>query len=86
MPIDRLPSEYYRRFYLDSVSHHAPAYRCAIDTWGADRIVLGSDYPYSLWERSVDAVEELGLPAEESEAILGGTAGQLLRLTEGVKA
>ena len=37
------PGDVLRRFYLDTVSHHAPAYRCALDTWGADRLLLGSD-------------------------------------------
>lgn len=34
------------RFYYDNCSFHEPALRCAIDTVGAGRIMLGSDYPY----------------------------------------
>lgn len=83
--IDGLPSEYFTRFYIDTVSHHEPAYRCALETWGADRILLGSDYPYSRWERTVDAVEELGLASEDTERILCGNAERLLGLTTGVR-
>jgi predicted TIM-barrel fold metal-dependent hydrolase len=81
--IDRPPSEYFTRFYIDSVSHHAAAYRCALETWGAERILLGSDYPYSRWERTVDAVEELGLPEEDARLILHGNTERLLGLTTG---
>lgn len=83
--IDALPSEYFTRFYIDTVSHHAPAYRCAIETWGVDRILLGSDYPYSRWERTVGAIEELGLDEDDTERILGGNTKRLLGLTRGGK-
>lgn len=76
--IDRPPSDYYLRFYIDTVSHHAAAYRCAIETWGIDRIVLGSDYPYSRWERTMDAIEELGLTDEEEAKICRENAARLL--------
>jgi predicted TIM-barrel fold metal-dependent hydrolase len=81
--IDRLPSEYFTRFYIDSVSHHGPAYRCALDTWGAERILLGSDYPYSRWERAVEAIEELGLGEDDTGRILHSNAERLLGLTTG---
>jgi predicted TIM-barrel fold metal-dependent hydrolase len=81
--IDGLPSEYFTRFYIDSVSHHGPAYRCALDTWGSERILLGSDYPYSRWERAVEAIEELGLGDDDTGRILHGNAERLLGLTTG---
>jgi predicted TIM-barrel fold metal-dependent hydrolase len=77
--------EYFRRFYLDTVSHHGPAYRCALETWGAERILLGSDFPYARWEDSVAAIEGLGLPPATTAAICGGNARALLRrLPDGV--
>lgn len=33
------------RIWLDSCSFHPPALRCAVDTAGSDRLLLGSDYP-----------------------------------------
>jgi predicted TIM-barrel fold metal-dependent hydrolase len=74
------PSEYFRRFYLDTVSYHRPAYVCALETWGVDRILLGSDYPYLSWRRAVEAVDELGLPAVDAAKIRGENARTLLRL------
>ena len=79
-PITRPPSDYLLRFHIDTVSHHPAALRCAIDTWGVDKILLGSDYPYSVWHRAVASIEELGLPAEDHAAICGGNARRLLRL------
>jgi aminocarboxymuconate-semialdehyde decarboxylase len=41
------PSRAVRRLWYDTVSHcHAPALRCAIDSFGADRLLLGTDFPY----------------------------------------
>ena len=42
-----LPSLAARRMWYDTVSHgHAPAIRAAVDSLGADRLVLGTDFPY----------------------------------------
>lgn len=42
-----LPSLAARRMWYDTVSHgHAPALRAAVDSLGADRLVLGTDFPY----------------------------------------
>ena len=64
------------RLYYDSCSFHAPALRCAIDTVGADRIVLGSDFaargPIS---RAVEFVRA-NLSGSECAAVLGGTAAR----------
>lgn len=43
------PSEMARRFWYDTVSHgSAPALRAAVEAFGADRIVPGSDFPVLL--------------------------------------
>jgi len=41
------PSVAARRMWYDTVGHgHVPALRCAIDSFGADRLLLGTDFPY----------------------------------------
>jgi aminocarboxymuconate-semialdehyde decarboxylase len=50
------PSHYVGRFYVDSVVFTEPALRVLVDTLGADRVVMGSDYPYPLGERPAGAV------------------------------
>jgi aminocarboxymuconate-semialdehyde decarboxylase len=82
MRIKRKPSDYLRMMYFDTVSYHAPAIRCAIDTLGADRLVFGTDAPMllSLKRQGMDVIEELGLGDANKHAILGGTAKALLKL------
>jgi aminocarboxymuconate-semialdehyde decarboxylase len=43
--------------------------------------VLGSDYPFDMGsEHPVAAVEALGLPPAQQQAVLGGTLSRLLKL------
>lgn len=63
------------RLYFDTCSYHPPALRCAAETVGAGRLVLGSDYPFrGGLGRCVDDVERSGFSPADQEAILGGTA------------
>ncbi len=50
------PSSYVDRFYVDSVVFSTPALRLLVDTMGAERVLVGSDYPYPLGERPAGAV------------------------------
>jgi aminocarboxymuconate-semialdehyde decarboxylase len=78
---DQLPSRYYRQLYFDTVNSHPPALRCACETFGVDRLLLGTDYPYLVgprWEPLVRYVEEAGLSAQDTAAIYGGNAQALL--------
>jgi predicted TIM-barrel fold metal-dependent hydrolase len=75
------PSRQDRQLYIDTVNSHPPALRCACETFGPDRLLLGTDYPYLLgprWPRLVRYVEETGLPPEDTAAILGSNAQALL--------
>jgi aminocarboxymuconate-semialdehyde decarboxylase len=68
------------RMYLDTCSYHPPAFRCALDTVGADRLVLGTDYPFrGSLRRAVDDVIENAPTADARVAILGRTASQWFR-------
>lgn len=50
------PSHYAGRFYVDSVVFDERALRLLVDTVGADRVLVGSDYPYPLGERPAGGV------------------------------
>ena len=82
MRIKAKPSDYLRRIWLDTTSYHPPAIRCAIETVGAGRLVLGTDAPMllKLKRAGLDAVRGLDIPAADKAAILGGTARRLLKL------
>jgi predicted TIM-barrel fold metal-dependent hydrolase len=78
---DELPSRWYKQLWYDTVNSHPAALRCACETFGADRILLGTDYPYLIgprWEPLVRYVENAGLSKEDTEAIYGGNAQALL--------
>ena len=82
---EALPSAQYRQLYFDTVNSHPAALRCACETFGADRLLLGTDYPFLLgprWRPLVQYVEEAGFSAEDTAAILGGNAQALLQLPE----
>jgi aminocarboxymuconate-semialdehyde decarboxylase len=74
------PSEYFKRFYYDTVNYHVPALRCAIETVGAAKLVMGSDYPFGLgsMSKSVSTIQSLGLSEEEEEGVFGRTVQRLL--------
>jgi predicted TIM-barrel fold metal-dependent hydrolase len=67
------------RLYFDNNSYHPPALRCAIDTVGADRIMLGSDYPFrGSLAQCVGDVIDADIDQSEREAIIHGTARSVL--------
>ncbi len=77
------PSQAVHRLWFDTVSHgHAPALRCAIDSFGADRILLGTDFPYEdgdTFVRAVNYVTDVADPGE-AHAILDANAMALFHL------
>ena len=50
--ISHPPSTYQRRMYYDCVTMSETALRFLIDTVGAGRVVLGSDWPFVRWHPS----------------------------------
>ena len=78
------PSLAFRRLWYDTVGHnHVPALRAAAEALGADRLLLGTDFPYQsgeLFYTAVDYVRRAGLSADDVRAILDGNAASLLGL------
>ena len=77
-----LPSVAARRMWYDTVGHgHVPALRCAIDSFGADRLVLGTDFPYEngdIFLRAVDYISDPRIDPDDARAILDHNASALL--------
>jgi len=78
------PSAYLRRLYYDSITYHPRALGFVVDAVGAERVLLGSDHPFGIFDRDpaglVDAVPGLG---EEQRAwIKGGNAARLFGVEE----
>lgn len=70
------------RFFVDSLVHDARALRYLVDLMGAERVALGSDYPFPLGEQRPGALIESmrDLSAQERERLLSGTAREFLGL------
>jgi aminocarboxymuconate-semialdehyde decarboxylase len=68
-----------RRFYFDTVVFEPDVLRALVEFAGAERVLLGSDYPFDMGdERPAEVVRALGLAGDEEEAILGGNALRLI--------
>ncbi len=80
--IPQPPSTYQRRLYYDSVTGSEEALRFLLDQVGADRVVLGSDWPFVPWHPSPVAwVHSLTtLSKDEKENILWRNLESLLSL------
>jgi predicted TIM-barrel fold metal-dependent hydrolase len=78
--INRPPSEIMRDIYFDTVTMHPPALRCTLDTFSAEQIVFGSDYPHVPGgiDRFVAVLESVGLSTDELARIGWKTAARLL--------
>ncbi len=64
-----------RRLYFDTLTHYGPALRYLTDTFGADHVLLGSDYPFDMGTlEGARQVRAAGLGRNDEEAILGRTA------------
>lgn len=69
---------YAEQIYLDSIAHERQALRFAVETFGADRIVVGSDMPFDIGETApVSEIQLLGIADRDQCAILSGNAQRL---------
>lgn len=72
------PSSYLRRIWFDSLVHTPEALRALVAAVGADRVVLGSDYPFDMGVTDpVARLDAAGLAPADRDAIAGGTAAKL---------
>jgi aminocarboxymuconate-semialdehyde decarboxylase len=80
--VPRPPSTYQRRLYYDTVVGSEKALRFLLDEVGADRVVLGSDWPFVPWHPSpVTWLHGLAsITPEEKDKILWRNLAALLAL------
>jgi aminocarboxymuconate-semialdehyde decarboxylase len=80
-PLKKLPSEYLKQLYYDSVLFTPEDMRHLVAVVGASQVVVGTDYP-ALWNRNpVDGILTVpGLSDVERTAIFSGTLTKLLKI------
>jgi len=77
--LDKPPTDSLKRFYFDTIVHSKEALAFLVGHAGADRVLLGSDYPFDMgMPEGVSQVRGLSISAAEQSAILGGRARALL--------
>ena len=79
--IPRPPSSYVAQFYFDIIAHNRELLGHLVKIHGADRFVVGSDYPLPAGlAHPVEEVRALGLKPADETKILSLNARELLRL------
>jgi len=75
------PMESFRRLYFDTVLFDSRALRFLCEVAGADKVMLGSDYPFPIGDPDpLRIVEAAPLGAPEKKMILGDTAAKIFRI------
>ena len=75
-----LPSSYLKRLYFDSLVHDPAVLRELVRAAGADRVLLGSDFPFDMGSADpVGALRAARLADADFHAVRGGNAAALLR-------
>ncbi len=80
--IKRKPSSYLEKFYFDSITFDPEMLKRLIDRFGADHVVLGTDYPYDMGEEDpLGLIAQVKrLPRASRDLIQGGNAARLLKI------
>jgi aminocarboxymuconate-semialdehyde decarboxylase len=78
--MQKSPAEYLRMLYYDSCVYETEVLEALVKRVGADRVVLGSDYPVGD-PRPVAFVESCALMADDKEKIIGVNAAKLFGVT-----
>ena len=79
---ERKPSEYLKLLHVDTMGFWAPHVREAVEVFGADRVMLGTDYgPVPIDPREhVEIVAGLAIPEADKEKILWRNAARFFDL------
>jgi aminocarboxymuconate-semialdehyde decarboxylase len=74
------PSTYIRRMYTDTVSPHSAGIKFAVDYYGIDHVMYGSDYPCWTPADALRLFQEIGLSAADQQRVLSDNARKLFGL------
>jgi aminocarboxymuconate-semialdehyde decarboxylase len=76
------PRDYIGKFWIDSLVHDKKAMNYIIDVMGADKICLGSDYPFPLGEHHPGKlIDAMGFDDALKDKLLHKNASDWLRIT-----
>ena len=79
------PSSYLKRLYYDALTHSHQTIEYLVRFAGANHVMLGSDYPYTMGD--ADPVRQIegapGLSAKEKREVLSETASEMFKTGAG---
>jgi aminocarboxymuconate-semialdehyde decarboxylase len=80
--ISRPPTEYLKKLYFDTMVFEPDQLGFLVEKYGADHVVMGTDYPFDMGEpQPVALVEKVpSLSDADRQQILGGNAARLLKI------
>ncbi len=80
--IKKKPSSYLEKLYFDTITFDPRMLRHLVDRYGADHVLLGTDYPFDMGDE--DPVASIGktprLSAADRKGIEGANAAKLLKI------
>lgn len=79
--IEQKPTEYLKRMWVDTAMPHSLTIKMAIDYYGADRVLYGSDNPCWNPLAALQATEAIGLDDDVMQAVMLDNAERLMDLT-----
>ncbi len=75
------PSEHLKRFYFDTITHSRMALEYLIENFGAEHVLLGSDYPYDMGDpEPVQSLRAARIDDERLKQVSGANACKLLQI------
>jgi aminocarboxymuconate-semialdehyde decarboxylase len=79
--ISQPPSEYVKLLHFDTITHSSMALEYLITNFGADRVLLGSDYPYDMGDpEPVGSLGAAKINREQMNQVASANACKLLRI------
>jgi aminocarboxymuconate-semialdehyde decarboxylase len=80
--MSRRPSDYMRQLYFDTVVYDPAEIEQLVRRWGADQVLMGTDWPYGMGERDPVGLLDrcAAIPDNERDKIAGLNAAKLFGL------
>jgi len=80
--IDVAPADQARRLFYDTLVFDTATLRHLVASFGADQLMVGTDYPFNFHDRTpVQRIEAAGFDADTAAALVYRNAGRFLGLT-----
>ncbi len=79
--IKRPPSTYLEKFTFDTITHDPLMLKRLVERFGADHVVLGTDYPYDMGDYDpLGTIQAARLKRADADLVRGGNAARLLKI------